>query len=910
MPSYIIIGDGPAGISAAEAIRADDPDATITVLSADPNPYYYRAALTNYLLGQLRDDELWGVPPDFYARHGIGRYYGQVVGVDPARNVVALDSGRQIPYDALLIATGAAPAQLAVPGAALPGVMTFRTLQDARRIADLLPDVRQAVVVGGGTLGLEWVEGLRHQGLAVTYILRERQFMPRLLDATASELVLRQVRGAGVTLILDDEIAGVQAAQGWVGQVVTRAGRQLPCQLVGAAIGVRPNIAFLAGSGVRTERGVLTDAQLRTNVPNIFAAGDVAQVREPRGQRHTPPIGLWQPARAQGRAAGRNMAASATGRGTPREYDPGAPYVATRLYALDCVAVGETQPAATAARAYPLSARTATTYRKLLLRDGRLVGALLIGDRSNARVFKRLIDGAVDVTPIGTHLLDAHFDLAAWTERQAAAQAPRRLSLSGAVPRPGATPGGIAPADLSSLAVNPAVATAPRIAPAIATRRPAQLTLAGRTYAVSGERPITLGRAPDCDIVLVNTSVSRRHAELLPGAAGYALRDLNSANGSWVGLTRSEPAVPQVVRDGDLLRLGEVSLTFTLAAESTTAGDAAGGDAASLVGPGGVIALTKPITSLGRAADSDVPLEDRRASRLHAQILHTGAGDFYLRDMGSVNGTLVNGARVFDAHLLRDGDALGIGATAFTFRRAAPEEQGRAPRPAAELTIVQGSGAGTRHPLRDGDTTLGRDPGNTIALADPLATRRHAAITIAGGEARVRDLGSSNGTWVNGARLAAPQRLGDGDTIDIGQTRFVFRRGATAGRHAAAPGASAETTRLPDRTIVSVGAPVPPPADPALTIVGGAQDGRRFPLAPGATVVLGRDGQNAIPLVDVRASRRHAELRVGSTGGALLRDLGSSNGTLVNGQRIAAPYLLHDGDLVVVGETTLRFTAH
>lgn len=909
MPNYVIIGDGPAGISAAVAIRTDDPNATITVLSADPNPHYYRAALTNYLLGQLRADELWGVPPDFYARHAIGRYYGQVVGVEPARNVVTLEGGQQVPYDTLLIAAGSTPVPLAVPGAALPGVLMFRTLQDARRIADLLPDVRQAVVVGGGTLGLEWVEGLRHQGLEVTYILREQQFMPRLLDATASDMVLRQLRGAGVNLVLGDEVVGIQAWQGWAGQVITRVGRQLPCQLVGAAIGVRPNIAFLSGSGVRTERGVLTDAQLRTSQANIFAAGDIAQVGEPRGQRHLPPSGLWQPARAQGRIAGRNMAATATGRGHLHEYDPGAPYVATRLYALDFVAIGDTQPANTATGAYPLSARTATSYRKLLLREGRLIGALLLGDRSNARAFKRLIDLAVDVKPIGARLLDAHFDLAAWTEQQAVARAPRRLSLTGLGRQsPGATTDDCAPAALGSLGVEPAVATAPRLPTTPAIRRPAQLTLAGRTYAVSGERPFTLGRAAECDLVLTDTSVSRRHAELLPRPDGYALRDLNSANGSWVGLARSEPDAPQLVQDGDLLRLGGVSVTFNLIEEGTVAPGESARDAAKLVGPFGTIALTKATTSLGRAADSDVPIDDRKASRLHAQILHTGTDDFYLRDMGSVNGTLVNGVRVFDAHPLRDGDVVGVGATTFTFQRNTPEGRPHPPQTGAELTIVQGSGAGSRHTLRDGDTTIGRDPGNMIALADSLATRRHAAITVAGEEVSVRDLGSSNGTWVNGARLTAAQRLRDGDTIDIGQTRFEFRRRVAAGQPVAVSGVVLGATVLLDPALEHADA-AQPPAEPALTIVGGAQDGRRFPLTPRTTLVLGRDGQNAIPLKDERVSRRHAELSLGATGTAMLRDLGSSNGTLVNGRRIVDPHPLSDGDLVVVGDTTLRFTA-
>lgn len=911
MPGYVIIGDGPAGISAAQGIRWGDAEATITVLSADPSPYYYRAALTNYLLGQLRDDELWGVPPDFYARHRIGRYYGQVVGIDGARNVVALDSGREIPYDALLIASGASPTTLPVPGAALPGVMTFRTLQDARRIVDLLPDLRQAVIVGGGTLGLEWTQGLRHKGIEVTYLLRERHFMARLLDADASELVLQRLRASGVNLVLHDEVAAVEESQGWAAQVHTKAGRRIPCQLVGTAIGVRPNIAFLGGSGLELDQGVVVDAELRTTLPNVFAAGDVAQVGGGRGHR-PPPSGLWQPARMQGRLAGRNMVA-ATGRGGTASYQPGAPYVATHLYDLDFAAVGETQPRDTA-RLDTALVRTEKLYRKLLLRDGRLIGALLIGDRRTARTLKRLIDLGIELSPVRARLLDEHFDLARWAGQQIAARAPQRISLTGphaAPPGAGTTTG--ASLGLGDLAVDATIAVVPAPTAPGGARRPAQLLLDGRAFPVSAERATTIGRAQDCDIVLADGSVSRRHAELLPGPDGYALRDLGSGNGSWVGLARVSREHPQAVQAGDILRLGAVALTFALG-QPTTDAPPAGGGVARLSGPAGELVLTKEITSLGRSPDNDVVVGDRQASRLHAQIVRTAEGDLYLRDLGSVNGTTVNGARVFDAHRLLDGDTIGIGAATYTFRQATGGAE-VGPPPAGELTIVQGDGAGTRHPLRPGETTIGRDQVNAIALADPLVTRRHAVVAVIGGAIELRDLGSSNGTWVNNARLTTPRALQEGDTIDIGQTRFVFRRGGGGGAVAAGSGGAVamgpvgadEPTRLLDPATLRVSPPRP--AGFALEIVAGPGTGGRFALAPATSATIGREAQNAIQLRDSQASRRHAEVRADAGGRVTVRDLGSRNGTLVNGRPIADAVPLREGDDVRIGDTTLRLVA-
>src|SRR5882724_9445628 len=178
---YLIIGDGAAGTSAAQRIRQVDPGGLIAIYSDDPHPAYFRAALTNYLLGELTEDQLWAVPPNFYRDHRVHRALARVAGIDAGRALVYFASGGSpMPYDALLVATGSRARPPPFPGGDLPGVMTMRTLQDARDMMDQLRSgaVSRAVVVGGGPLGLEWVQALKLRGVQVTLLLRENKLMP------------------------------------------------------------------------------------------------------------------------------------------------------------------------------------------------------------------------------------------------------------------------------------------------------------------------------------------------------------------------------------------------------------------------------------------------------------------------------------------------------------------------------------------------------------------------------------------------------------------------------------------------------------------------------------------------------------------------------------------------------------
>src|SRR5689334_20177362 len=241
---YLIVGDGAAGLTAAEEIRRRDAEAAVGIFCDDPNPGYFRAALTNFLLGELREDQLWAVAPDFYATQRIDRIFTRVLRVDPQRREVWC-SGNPAPvgYDSLLIASGARARPPAFPGGHLPGVLTLRTVQDARRIVDTLRgNVRSALVLGGGALGLEWTHALLERGIKVTLLERAARFMPGALDAVASDLLAARLRKAGVDVVLGEEVSLAEhGPNGSVAAIVTSSGRRIPCDLVAAALGIVPN---------------------------------------------------------------------------------------------------------------------------------------------------------------------------------------------------------------------------------------------------------------------------------------------------------------------------------------------------------------------------------------------------------------------------------------------------------------------------------------------------------------------------------------------------------------------------------------------------------------------------------------------------------------------------------------------
>jgi len=410
---YVILGNGIAGVTAAETLRSESPGAAIAMIASDSLPVYYRPALKDYLAGRVGEEKLRARPATFYQEQQLYYLADRVVGINPQQHIVQLQSGRQLPYARLLLANGAQPRRLACPGGELTGVTTLRSVADYQTVLARLPAVRHVVVVGGGTLALETVESLRQRQYEVTHVIRGSTLWPVALDTTASDLVLQQEMRDGVTVRLNEEIAEITGERGQVNGVVTTGGARIACQMVIAAIGIEPNLDCIKHSGIACGRGVRVDPLLRTNLPDIYAAGDVVETVDPRTGRARV-IGQWYPAVQQGRAAAYSMLDLLDMR---RPFHASAFYNATFLYGLDFAAVGLTNMQGSQFQDIVAEPRP-RRYRKVTLYNGVPIGMLALGERREALAFKRAIDYSVSLAPVASSLFADDFSLTNWLDRQ------------------------------------------------------------------------------------------------------------------------------------------------------------------------------------------------------------------------------------------------------------------------------------------------------------------------------------------------------------------------------------------------------------------------------------------------------------------------------------------------------------
>ena len=369
----VVVGAGVAGVSAAEAARATAPGTPVVLLSNEPVPPYYRLRLIELFEG-LTDPAAFQLhPPGWYADAGIDlRLSTTVTGIDPEKRYLRILDGTRLPYSSLVLAMGSTSFLPPVAGSGLPGVHALWNMEDAKTIRDALPGARRAVVVGGGLLGLESAYRMSCTGVAVTILEMVPRLLPNQLDPEGSRLFEAQVRSLGIevrTGVVVSRIEGADRAR----SVTLQDGTALDADLVLFAAGVRPNLGILTDSGIAVGRRITVDTALRTNQDSIFAAGDVAEV----GDRW---LGLWSAAKAQGRIAGINAAG-----GDERVFVESSPYVLATMETR-VASIGETGsngPGPLAGDAgIESEIRTVESeryYRKLVFRDGRLVGAVCVG---------------------------------------------------------------------------------------------------------------------------------------------------------------------------------------------------------------------------------------------------------------------------------------------------------------------------------------------------------------------------------------------------------------------------------------------------------------------------------------------------------------------------------------------------
>src|SRR3989440_7880310 len=559
--SSLIIGNGIAGVTAAEILRNEDSAADITVIADDPFPVYYRPALKDYLAGRVREDKLWARPNSFYQDHHIRFLSDHVVGIQAGQHTVQVQSGREVTYDRLLLANGARASRLNCPGTDLVGVTTLRTVADYQAVVSHLGTARRIVVSGSGTLALETIETLRHRGYQVTHLLRRRTLWSEVLDATASDLVLQQERRDGVDVRLEEGVAEIMGKNGEVSGVITTSGARIPCDMLIIAIGVEPIIDFIKSSGVPCGRGVQVDSTMRTSAPDIYAAGDILETTDTRTRR-TRVIGQWYPAIQQARAAAYSMLDLLD---TSYPFHSSTFYNATFLYGLDFACIGLTQiPKDGKGYQETIADPLPRIYRKVILKDGIAVGMLSLGNRKEALAYKRAIDHKVNLSLVSSQLFGQDFKLNEWLDREAVPPPLLGATRKGAVairqeayakgPTAGAT-------ILKSLP--PMEALLVPIADKVqAEQRETPQQRSQAAILLSQTKVMSVGRQAGSYLLIDHDSVSRRHAEISFANQQYILHDLGSSNGTFVNEVRLEADKAHILKPDDRVRFGKMKFTF------------------------------------------------------------------------------------------------------------------------------------------------------------------------------------------------------------------------------------------------------------------------------------------------------------------------------------------------------------
>lgn len=402
---YLIIGNSAAGLNAAEAIRTQDAAGSIIIVSEESYPAYSRCLIPYFMEGKVSEEGLRYRPADYYTSNRFQTLLGRkVVAVQPSTKSVALDTGEQLTYDKLLIATGGSPQIPATPGMAKDGVFGFRTTQDLQGILRKVKTARSAVVLGGGCVGLMAANGLQSLGLTVTVVIRSPHLLSQIADAEAGEIVRRKFAANGVAVIAGTDVAEVLGDASVTG-VKLENGEHLPCEIIVVGKGVNSNIDLVKGTDIRTHWGILVDDELCTSVPGIYAAGDVAETKDIVTGEDTVNA-IWPAAAEQGRIAGMNMS------GARQTYQGSMRMNSAEFFGLPVISIGLVKPKGPDFEVLTEYSERKQLFRKVVLHGKIIVGVVLVGQIEGAGVYAALMRKKVDITLVKERLLSSDFGFA------------------------------------------------------------------------------------------------------------------------------------------------------------------------------------------------------------------------------------------------------------------------------------------------------------------------------------------------------------------------------------------------------------------------------------------------------------------------------------------------------------------
>ncbi|MBN2463410.1 MAG: NAD(P)/FAD-dependent oxidoreductase [Dehalococcoidia bacterium] len=418
---YLIIGNSAGGIGAAEAIREVDKTSSITIVSDEPYHAYSRPLISKYLAGERSVDEILFRPADFYSRNNIELVFDRKVRHLNLDNQTAqMEKSGQIVWGKLLLATGGKPIVPKMKGGDKDCVFTFLTIKDAIAIDEFIKDGFQAVVIGGGLIGISVTEALVKRGIGVTVVEMKDRILNTILDETASSIAEEALRQAGVRVVTNQTVAEVIRGTRTEG-VILDSGENVPCNLVVIAIGVLPRSELATGTEIKVNRGILVDRLMATTHPNVYACGDVVEAYDfvYDTNRVTP---IWPNAYIGGRVAGYNMA------GVRTEYSGGTAMNSLNYFGLDITTAGAVIPPPDKSWEV-VSQRNDGVYKKIILNGDLVMGMVFVGDIEKSGMIFSLMKDRVNVANFKEVLLTDDFGLAylpreIWQERLGNAPAP------------------------------------------------------------------------------------------------------------------------------------------------------------------------------------------------------------------------------------------------------------------------------------------------------------------------------------------------------------------------------------------------------------------------------------------------------------------------------------------------------
>lgn len=381
---FVIVGNGNAGSIAAEQLRRHQPEADVTLIGAEPYPLYNRVALPIFLKGRVQERNVMMRTREVTEQRGVKLLLDTwVTDVCLDEKVVQTDDGAQYPFDRLLIATGGTPRPLGILGEHLHGVYQFQTLDDTKALIERCNESQSAVALGGSYIGYELAEAFSHRGLHTTWIMRGDRFLRRLLDEEGGRVVDLLARDRGVEMVYNDWASEICGRDGVSTSVRTLGGREFSADMVGYGIGLRYYTELAEKIGCEVRKAIITDEFLRTNKPDVYAAGDVAEFYDVIINLHNQ-MGTWDNAASHGRLVAQNML------GKELVYFE-VPTYATTMFGSRLSVLGltpESHPELERETQVNFDTRK---YRALFFREGKLVGAVIIGVLKGRRKLEEII---------------------------------------------------------------------------------------------------------------------------------------------------------------------------------------------------------------------------------------------------------------------------------------------------------------------------------------------------------------------------------------------------------------------------------------------------------------------------------------------------------------------------------------